>query len=78
MINRNDPCWCGSGKKYKKCHLGLESDAPQPRLKPKYLKTPVEVTGMRRAGAFNGELMDYIRPFVKAGTTTLRDQCACS
>ena len=22
---RNDPCWCGSGKKYKKCHL--ESDA---------------------------------------------------
>jgi uncharacterized protein YecA (UPF0149 family) len=18
---RNDPCWCGSGKKYKKCHL---------------------------------------------------------
>jgi len=21
---RNDPCWCGSGKKYKKCHL--ESD----------------------------------------------------
>jgi uncharacterized protein YecA (UPF0149 family) len=17
---RNDPCWCGSGKKYKKCH----------------------------------------------------------
>ncbi len=20
-IGRNDPCWCGSGKKYKKCHL---------------------------------------------------------
>jgi preprotein translocase subunit SecA len=19
-IGRNDPCWCGSGKKYKKCH----------------------------------------------------------
>ncbi len=19
---RNDPCWCGSGKKYKKCHIG--------------------------------------------------------
>jgi len=25
-IGRNDPCWCGSGKKYKKCHLG--QDAP--------------------------------------------------
>ena len=20
QLNRNDPCWCGSGKKYKKCH----------------------------------------------------------
>jgi preprotein translocase subunit SecA len=19
-IGRNDPCWCGSGNKYKKCH----------------------------------------------------------
>ena len=22
-IGRNDPCPCGSGKKYKKCHLGM-------------------------------------------------------
>ncbi len=20
-LNRNDPCWCGSGKKYKYCHM---------------------------------------------------------
>ena len=24
QLGRNDPCWCGSGKKYKRCHL--ESD----------------------------------------------------
>ncbi len=23
-LGRNDPCWCGSGKKYKRCHLGKE------------------------------------------------------
>ncbi len=23
-IGRNDPCWCGSGKKFKKCHLNRE------------------------------------------------------
>jgi len=23
-IGRNDPCWCGSGKKYKKCHLAAD------------------------------------------------------
>jgi preprotein translocase subunit SecA len=22
QVGRNDPCWCGSGKKYKKCHGG--------------------------------------------------------
>ena len=20
-LGRNDPCWCGSGKKYKRCHF---------------------------------------------------------
>jgi plasmid stability protein len=24
---RNDPCWCGSGKKYKKCHLAEDDEA---------------------------------------------------
>lgn len=23
-LQRNDPCWCGSGKKYKKCHLAAD------------------------------------------------------
>ncbi len=28
-LGRNDICWCGSGKKYKKCHL--ESDSAKNR-----------------------------------------------
>ncbi|MGC2375198.1 MAG: SEC-C metal-binding domain-containing protein [Solirubrobacteraceae bacterium] len=20
QVGRNDPCWCGSGKKFKRCH----------------------------------------------------------
>jgi preprotein translocase subunit SecA len=33
-VGRNDPCWCGSGNKYKKCHMekdrvgGSEASAP--------------------------------------------------
>ena len=27
-IGRNDPCWCGSGKKYKRCHLDREHQPP--------------------------------------------------
>jgi hypothetical protein len=23
-LGRNDPCWCGSGKKYKRCHLAAD------------------------------------------------------
>jgi hypothetical protein len=23
---RNDPCWCGSGKKYKRCHMKTDPD----------------------------------------------------
>jgi hypothetical protein len=30
---RNDPCWCGSGKKYKKCHLAADEEAERGRLK---------------------------------------------
>ena len=26
-LGRNAPCWCGSGKKYKKCHLPVEEHA---------------------------------------------------
>ena len=26
-LGRNDPCWCGIGRKYKKCHLHLDREA---------------------------------------------------
>ena len=30
-IGRNEPCWCGSGRKFKHCHLNKENQAP-PKL----------------------------------------------
>jgi tetratricopeptide (TPR) repeat protein len=27
-LSRNDPCWCGSGKKYKRCHMRLDLRKP--------------------------------------------------
>lgn len=33
---RNEPCWCGSGKKYKKCHREADlADASDPPLVPR-------------------------------------------
>ena len=30
LPGRNDPCWCGSGKKYKKCHLDADRASTTP------------------------------------------------
>ena len=29
-LGRNDACWCGSGEKYKRCHLNREAESPLP------------------------------------------------
>jgi hypothetical protein len=29
-LGRNEPCWCGSGKKFKHCHLNREAETPLP------------------------------------------------
>ena len=32
-LGRNDICWCGSGKKYKSCHLNIDSKLEEMKLK---------------------------------------------
>jgi len=39
-------------------------------LKPKGIKTPAEIEGMRRAGRFNAQLMNHLRPLIKEGMST--------
>ena len=37
VLRRNDPCWCGSGKKFKNCHMNesnTSGNKPQQRAKP--------------------------------------------
>jgi preprotein translocase subunit SecA len=35
QINRNDPCWCGSGKKYKQCHMKSDRETGNVPAKPR-------------------------------------------
>jgi methionyl aminopeptidase len=77
---RNDPCWCGSGKKYKKCHMHADEagvSAPQPaRAAQGGLGTSSlhlsesDRDGMRAAGRFNAQVMDFIRDHVRPGIRT--------
>lgn len=56
---RNEPCHCGSGKKYKKCHLlGDEAAAAEPPEAPDAKKTLANAWGLfeqRRPGAAEKE-----------------------
>lgn len=50
---RNDECWCGSGKKYKKCHLDFDERLEElaetgEEVPPRdLLKTPAEIEGIQ-------------------------------
>jgi SEC-C motif len=48
-LGRNDLCYCGSGKKYKRCHLPIDQKArPAPvALMPKVATAPHPVLGLR-------------------------------
>jgi methionyl aminopeptidase len=75
-LGRNDACWCGSGKKYKSCHLNFDDKLESLRITGKkipprsFIKTPEQIEGIREAGRINTMVLDYIAPFVKAGIST--------
>jgi len=41
---RNDPCPCGSGKKYKKCHLPRDQEAEHQSMLKAAEEAPAEVS----------------------------------
>lgn len=84
MIGRNDPCWCGSGKKWKKCHFPNESQkkeilpSPLEKLKKEYLKkyhiiikTTEQIAHIRESCQLASKILDEICSIAKEGTTTL-------
>lgn len=46
-IGRNDPCFCGSGKKYKNCCIGKPISKPLP-FKATLLSQPKQIDLMTR------------------------------
>lgn len=43
-LGRNEPCWCGSGRKYKKCHLGNEQLSLEERAAWLYSKAAQHIS----------------------------------
>ena len=75
-IGRNDPCWCGSGKKYKVCHADFDEKLAELKAKGEkvpphsLIKTPAQLEGIRKAGKLNTEILDMVAENIHAGMST--------
>lgn len=75
-IGRNDPCWCGSGRKYKTCHMALDEKiehyALQGHIVPDrdMLKTPEQIEGIRQSSKLNIAILDEIERQIRIGMST--------
>ncbi len=75
-LGRNDPCWCNSGKKYKKCHADFDEkiehfknmghEVPPHEI----IKTPEQIEGIRASGKINIAVLDYVAENIHAGMST--------
>ena len=75
-LGRNDMCWCGSGKKYKNCHMVLDEKihhyALQGHIVPTHdiLKTPEQIQGIRDSSVINIAVLDEVAKMIKPGAST--------
>lgn len=74
---RNDPCWCGSGRKYKKCHaaederlerLYHEGEEVLPRS---LIKTARDVEGIKVSAEVNKGILDMVGERIGPGVSTM-------
>ena len=75
-LGRNDVCWCGSGRKYKACHMAMdekiESYELQGHIVPRHdiLKTPEQLQGIRESSKLNISILDEIARQIHIGMST--------
>ncbi len=83
MIGRNDLCWCGSEKKWKKCHFPEESQKKRilnkstDLIKQEYfkkhqilIKTEEQIKGIRAACQLASTILTQLRNYATVGITT--------
>ena len=76
ILSRYDTCWCGSGKKYKNCHLnfdekilsyGLRGAIVPPR---QIIKNEAQIQGIKESAKINTAVLDLVAENIKAGMST--------
>lgn len=75
-LGRNDHCWCGSGKKYKNCHMTMDEKIHHYELEghmvPSHdiLKTREQIEGIRQSSVINIAVLDEVAKMIGPGVST--------
>ena len=75
-LGRNDPCWCGSGRKYKVCHERMDERIESYRLGghivpgPEQIKNEEQIQGIRESSKLNIAILDEVTDKIRAGMST--------
>ena len=75
-INRNDPCWCGSGRKYKVCHEMFDDKiakiAHQGHIVPTHnlIKNAEQIEKIKESAKINIAVLDEIQKTIHEGMST--------
>lgn len=77
MVSRNEPCWCGSGKKYKFCHMIIDEklteleDAGYDIPDGSMIKSDEDIEGMRASAVITRGILDYVTDKLYVGMKTI-------
>ena len=75
-LGRNDLCWCGSGRKYKACHMAFDEKIQQYALEghivPEHdmLKSKEQIEGIKESSKINIAVLDYVAEHIQIGMST--------
>lgn len=75
-FNRNDLCWCGSGVKYKKCHIEFDEklkrlEAQGFQVPPRsIIKTKEQLEGIKSSAKINNAVLDLVAQNIREGMST--------
>ncbi len=75
-LDRNAPCWCGSGRKYKQCHMAFDEKIRMAELKGhevpprRLIKSPADIEGIRESAKINIAVLDLVAEKISIGMST--------
>ncbi len=75
-IDRNAPCWCGSGKKYKSCHMNMDNKIHmyelQGHIVPPHhiLKNAEDIRKIKESSVVNMAVLDAVGKMIGPGVST--------